>query len=127
MKLHAVATLTLLVAGSALAQPTLDWSTIDCGGGSISGGSLALIGTLGQHDASDALSGGTLTLTGGFWIAADSSCPADFNIDGSVDFFDYLDFVAAFSSGANEADFNQDSTIDFFDYLDFVAAFSTPC
>jgi hypothetical protein len=25
-------------------------------------------------------------------------CPADFNQDGSVDFFDYLDFVAAFST-----------------------------
>lgn len=26
-------------------------------------------------------------------------CPADFNADGAVDFFDYLDFVGAFSSG----------------------------
>jgi hypothetical protein len=26
------------------------------------------------------------------------TCPADFNEDGSVDFFDYLDFVAAFST-----------------------------
>jgi len=26
------------------------------------------------------------------------TCPADFNNDGSVDFFDYLDFVAAFST-----------------------------
>lgn len=25
-------------------------------------------------------------------------CPADFNGDGAVDFFDYLDFVAAFST-----------------------------
>jgi hypothetical protein len=54
-------------------------------------------------------------------------CPADFNTDDTVDFFDYLDFVAAFSSGASEANFNGDSSIDFFDYLDFVAAFSSPC
>ncbi len=55
------------------------------------------------------------------------SCPADFNADNTVDFFDYLDFVAAFSSNQSAADFNADTTIDFFDYLDFVAAFSGGC
>lgn len=54
-------------------------------------------------------------------------CQADFNCDVSIDFFDYLDFVAAFSSNSQSADFNMDSVIDFFDYLDFVAAFSTGC
>ncbi|MBU6413781.1 MAG: S8 family serine peptidase [Planctomycetes bacterium] len=54
-------------------------------------------------------------------------CDADFNGDTSLDFFDYLDFVAAFSSGRSSADFNRDTTIDFFDYLDFVAAFSSGC
>lgn len=51
--------------------------------------------------------------------------PADFNGDETIDFFDYLDFVAAFSSSEVAADFNLDGTIDFFDYLDFVAAFSS--
>jgi hypothetical protein len=55
------------------------------------------------------------------------TCPADFNADTNIDFFDYLDFVAAFSSSDPAADFNADTTIDFFDYLDFVAAFSTGC
>ncbi len=54
-------------------------------------------------------------------------CPADFNGDTIVDFFDYLDFVAAFSANEPGADFNGDAVIDFFDYLDFVAAFSTGC
>jgi hypothetical protein len=54
-------------------------------------------------------------------------CAADFNRDGSVDFFDYLDFVDAFSSGSVSADFNSDGSIDFFDYLDFVDAFSQGC
>jgi hypothetical protein len=54
-------------------------------------------------------------------------CKADFNDDGIVDFFDYLDFVAAFSSNDPSADFNGDGVIDFFDYLDFVAAFSEGC
>ena len=54
-------------------------------------------------------------------------CPADFNNDGVVDFFDYLDFVDAFSNNQPSADFNSDSIIDFFDYLDFVDAFSAGC
>jgi hypothetical protein len=56
-----------------------------------------------------------------------ASCPADFNGDTVVDFFDYLDFVAEFSGNGPAADFNADTVIDFFDYLDFVAAFSTGC
>ncbi len=54
-------------------------------------------------------------------------CPADFNQDGIVDFFDYLDFVDAFSANLPAADFNHDSVLDFFDYLDFVDAFSAGC
>ncbi len=60
-------------------------------------------------------------------VTLQGRCPADFNSDGVADFFDYLDFVAAFSSGDLQADFNNDEVIDFFDYLDFVAAFSVPC
>jgi hypothetical protein len=55
------------------------------------------------------------------------ACLADFNRDGSLDFFDYLDFVAAFASTSSAADFNHDSIVDFFDYLDFVNAFSLGC
>ncbi len=54
-------------------------------------------------------------------------CPSDFNTDEVTDFFDYLDFVDAFSAGSLEADFNADGTLDFFDYLDFVDAFSAGC
>ncbi len=54
-------------------------------------------------------------------------CNADFNDDGILDFFDYLDFVSAFGSGQFAADFNGDLAIDFFDYLDFVASFSSGC
>ena len=56
-----------------------------------------------------------------------SPCPADFNGDGQVDFFDYLDFVQAFSTEDPAADFNGDGQVDFFDYLDFVQAFSEGC
>ncbi len=54
-------------------------------------------------------------------------CPSDFNADDGVDFFDYLDFVDAFSMGDDVADFNNDSSVDFGDYLDFVMQFSTGC
>ena len=50
-------------------------------------------------------------------------CEADFNGDQQVDFFDYLDFVAAFDAEDPSADFNGDNQVDFFDYLDFAAAF----
>ena len=74
--------------------------------------------------------GQTAVLRAGFAInmpARFSPCTADFNGDGSVDFFDYLDFVDAFSSTSLSADFNHDGSIDFFDYLDFVDAFSAGC
>ncbi len=60
-------------------------------------------------------------------IQLPSPCLADFNHDAVVDFFDYLDFVAAFASNSITADFNNDGVVDFFDYLDFVQAFSSGC
>ncbi len=54
-------------------------------------------------------------------------CPADFNCDGALDFFDYDDFVAAFEAGQPSADFNKDTAVDFFDYDDFVVAFEAGC
>ncbi len=63
----------------------------------------------------------------GFIIKFSDACAADFNSDSVVDFFDYLDFVEAFSAGGENADFNNDSVVDFFDYLDFVAEFSVGC
>lgn len=62
-----------------------------------------------------------------FLIAGSNGCPADFNADTVTDFFDYLDFVAAFAANEPAADFNVDSVVDFFDYLDFVAAFAAGC
>ncbi len=59
--------------------------------------------------------------------ARDSLCTVDFNHDGAADFFDYLDFVAAFASNATSADYNADTVVDLFDYLDFVAAFAAGC
>ena len=45
---------------------TIDWFTIDGGGGTSVGGSYWLCGTIGQPDAG-MLSGGNFTIVGGFW------------------------------------------------------------
>ena len=115
-------------AAAAHAQLSIPWFTIDGGGGTSAGATFSLSGAIGQPDAG-AMSGGAFTISGGFWvgIASSNPCPADFNIDGAVDLFDYLDFVNAFAVNLPDADFNHDAVIDFFDYLDFVAAFSGGC
>ncbi|MEK6703214.1 MAG: hypothetical protein AABZ53_13190 [Planctomycetota bacterium] len=58
-------------------------------------------------------------------------CAADFDNDGTVDFFDYDAFVACFEGSTcppgRTADFDADGTVDFFDYDSFVIAFESGC
>ena len=58
----------LLIISTALARSGYDlsWWTVDGGGGTASGGSYTLVGTIGQPDAG-ILAGGDYTLGGGFW------------------------------------------------------------
>jgi hypothetical protein len=57
----------LLAAFSVPAQDfTLDWFTMDGGGGKSTGGVYAVTGTIGQPDAGT-VAGGDYTLAGGFW------------------------------------------------------------
>ncbi len=64
-------------------------------------------------------------------VLAGSLCPADFNHDSAVDFFDYDEFVQCFEGGTcppgASADFNNDTAVDFFDYDAFVVAFELGC
>ncbi len=47
---------------------SIDWFSIDGGGGTSAGGNFSLSGTIGQPDASvQPMTGGSFTLTGGFW------------------------------------------------------------
>lgn len=59
----------LALAGVGHAQQySMEWFTIDGGGGSGSGGGYTVIGTIGQADANTMpLTGGSYTLEGGFW------------------------------------------------------------
>lgn len=59
-------TVTLLTASAALADFALDWSTVDGGGSSSTGGVYSVSGTIGQPDTGTMI-GGNFTLQGGFW------------------------------------------------------------
>jgi hypothetical protein len=58
-------------------------------------------------------------------------CPADFNGDGFLDFFDYDEYVTCYETGVcppgKDADFNGDGFADFFDYDAYVGAFESGC
>ncbi|MEK6700875.1 MAG: hypothetical protein AABZ53_01305 [Planctomycetota bacterium] len=58
-------------------------------------------------------------------------CAADFDGDGTADFFDYDAYVVCFEGGAcppgKSADFDADGTVDFFDYDAFVVSFESGC
>ncbi len=56
----------LLPAFGFAQQYSIDWHTIDGGGGTSSNGQYAVTGTIGQPDAGT-MSGGSYSLTGGFW------------------------------------------------------------
>jgi len=46
---------------------SIDWHKVAGGGGASTGGVFSVSGTIGQHDASDAMTGGNYSLTGGYW------------------------------------------------------------
>jgi hypothetical protein len=93
--IFALALLILATAVSAqLAGPAYDlsWNTVDGGGGTSTGGTFTLSGTIGQPDASGPLTGGTFSLSGGFWPGAIplNNCPSDINGDLQVNVNDLL-------------------------------------
>jgi hypothetical protein len=60
--------LGLLLPALCQAQSySINWYKIAGGGGTSSGGTYQLSGTIGQPDASGAMTGGNFSLTGGFW------------------------------------------------------------
>jgi hypothetical protein len=58
----------LVLLSSANAQSySIDWFTIDGGGGTSTGGVYSVTGTIGQPDAGGPMTGGQYAVTGGFW------------------------------------------------------------
>jgi hypothetical protein len=64
--LLSIVAVLVILPGVTHAQYSIDWYTIDGGGGTSSGGSYTLSGTIGQPDVGT-MTGGTFTLEGGFW------------------------------------------------------------
>jgi hypothetical protein len=134
-------TLTVLAAATLLAAAThaqsgggydLSWWTIDGGGITFAtGGTFDLGGTVGQPDASNALTGGAFSLTGGFWFAP--ACIAhngDVDANGCIDDADLLAVLFAFGntgSGLGRVDTNCDGVVDDADLLQVLFHFGSGC
>ena len=58
--------LAMMALGACAQNYTVDWFTIDGGGGTSTGGVYSVTGTIGQPDTGH-MSGGNYTLDGGFW------------------------------------------------------------
>jgi hypothetical protein len=61
--------ISLLMAAAVVQaqQNSVDWHKIAGGGGTSTNGQYSVTGTIGQPDASGAMSGGNYSVTGGFW------------------------------------------------------------
>jgi hypothetical protein len=128
-------TLTILAAATLLAAAThaqsgggydLSWWTIDGGGITFAtGGTFNLGGTIGQPDASNVLTGGVFSLTGGFWFAR---IPGDVDSSGCVDDADLLIVLFNFgATGPNLADLNLDGVVDDADLLQVLLHVGSGC
>jgi hypothetical protein len=129
-------TLTTLLAAAAHAQSgggyDLSWWTIDDGGITFAvGGTFDLGGTVGQPDASNALTGGPYSLTGGFWFTP--TCVAhngDVDANGCIDDADLLAVLFAFgNTGSNlgRVDTNCDGVVDNANLLQVLFNFGSGC
>ena len=98
----------------------LTWHTIDGGGGTSAGGGFELSGTIGQHDAGEAMTGGNFALIGGFWAGTGSApgmpCPWDLDGNESVGTSDLLELFAQWGA-AGSADFDESGAVGTNDLL----------
>jgi len=62
----AVSLLSFVVSPASAQSYSIDWFTVDGGGGTSTGGVYSVSGTIGQPDAGH-MSGGSFTVDGGFW------------------------------------------------------------
>ena len=127
----------------ALADQTINWWTIDAGGGTSTGGTFSLSGTIGQFDASASMAGGSFKLVGGFWggFVSPSCGPADMGRqggfagpDGLLDNNDFIVFIDFFFTNSPMADVGQqggiegaDTLFDNNDFIVFIDLFFAGC
>jgi hypothetical protein len=126
---------TLSIAATVAGDYEVPWHTI--GGGTTStGGNYELAGTIGQPDAGGAMSGGSFSLTGGFWIPAESGCPpcpGDLDGDNVRDLTDFTFFAMAYGSVLGDAsydpcaDMDDDGVVDLTDFSLFATNYGVDC
>jgi hypothetical protein len=78
MKLSLASLVLLTGLFSAPAQYSINWHTIDGGGGTSTGGVYSISGTIGQPDAGGPMTNGQYSVTGGFW-----ALPAAIQVTGA--------------------------------------------
>lgn len=122
-----------LAANSSQAQDfDLNWYTLDGGGAMFStGGSFSLGSTIGQSDAG-VMSGGTFTLTGGYWAGAGvlpCELLGDFDHDGATGLSDLAILLAHFGAagGADDGDLDDDGDVDLQDLATLLSVYGTTC
>jgi hypothetical protein len=123
------------LAAAAQAQFDLSWHTIDGGGAMFStGGTFSLGGTIGQPDAGAVMTGGTFTLTGGFWAGAvDSGCTliGDITHDNAVGLSDLTILLSNYGTltGAtpDQGNLDGDGDVDINDLTLLLAHFGETC
>ena len=67
LTIYAIAAGLLLPATIFAQSYSIDWYKVAGGGGTSTGGTYQVSGTIGQPDAGPPLAGGSYSLTGGFW------------------------------------------------------------
>lgn len=128
-RLSSICLLVLTAVVSAMApqgsEPVLTQFGIDIGGGVSSQGDFTLDANVGG-DVKPSMSGGEFTLAGNFTSQLPPvllPCPADTNIDGSVNVTDLLALLAAWGPNPDHvADFNDDGNVNVTDLLQLLAA-----
>ena len=111
MRCVSITLVFLMFASACFADYSIDWYTIDCGGGRSSGGTYALVGTIGQPDAAYS-SGGNYELLGGFWPGG-PLCIVSFD-----DFARFAQFWRLEETGL-AADLDGSGEVDFADLKEF--------
>jgi hypothetical protein len=117
----------LSAAASASAQLSINWCTIDGGGGTSAGGVYTLSGTIAQPDAGT-LGNASLQCNGGYWsVPLQPSCYADCDQSGSLNVNDFVCFQSRFAGANSYADCDQSGTLNVNDFVCFQARFAAGC
>jgi hypothetical protein len=134
-----LAAVTIIFPGHALAQEvfSVDWHTVDCGGGSSNGDEFDLEATIAQPDAGDMTgppSVDAFSLAGGFWTLANTGACYP-NCDNSTsppilnsnDFQCFLNRYASGDSYANCDGSTNNPILNANDFQCFLNAFAAGC